>query len=864
MNHTDESLYKDFVDESIELIKNSEGIILNLEGITKPDATVVDNLFRAVHTIKGSAGLLGFAKINQLSHKLENVFSLARQGSLVFDKICVDLLLEAIDLLEKLILGLEDPNAIDTTPTENKLLDFYQDRTNTHVAPLPEADVLSTAPNNLPPIDIDLKDIFITESRKYLSPIDELLSTTNPTELTSNLKQIRYNIKSIGLVASILKMENIHQLCGCLIKALDVILQAETIHQDLLNCTIDSFYKLQMLIDDLEASDQYEIEEDINNLNALLETSVKKATPIPEPHPEHAEEAEQHKTTSEEHTELQMRETIRLDVGLIDRLMRLAGELVLIRNQQIKRIKVDSPDVGLLLERLNKTTSEIQETVMKSRLQPVSYIFSKYQRIVRDLSKQLDKEVELKIIEKNVEIDKTYIDELSAPLTHLIRNALDHGIETAEERRRSGKHPVAKICLEARQEASRINIIVSDDGRGVNIAGIAQTAVRLGLSTESAMRSMPKNQILDMIWVPGFTTATQLTDLSGRGVGMDVVRNTISRLGGTIEVATEEGAGTSFTIKLPSSISIVGALILRTSGEYFAIPQINVAEMVCVEKQDYNEMVIVNQEGTYINLRGVIHPIENLNHILQHPDSYNAPSRISSGNNRHNLDMNLPLMFIILKSGRGRFGVQIDQYIGSEEIVVQSLHPLINHIHIYSGSTILGNGRLAFVLNIENISHHLGIQYSNIMVTTETRENNVQNGLDDLLLIFRYAEQEQFALPLRSIRHILSFKAEALQKIGANRFVAVDDDIYKVYGLDDQMGLETLGNTNDFFLILLKGCPGKSGLLAPVIMGTEKEDPQTYHQVSENPMINHSTIINQRVCMVLDPDLIIDMICPKR
>ena len=862
MNHTDQNLYKDFVDESMELIRSSEELILSLEGLSRPDSSVVDTLFRAVHTIKGSAGLLGLGKINQLSHSLENIFSLARSGRLVFDRRCIDLLLESIDLLEKMILDLAGLGGIDILPIHNRLLRFYNDRANSEGEEAAELGVLSEAQNNLPSIDHDFRNVFIIESSRYITQIEDLLSEPDASGLRSNFGLVRSLLKSISLISSVLKLSNINKLCDGLNESLSYLSGMDGEDESCADVLLRAVYKLQMLVDDLDCSQQYEIDEEINELAGLIAVSVPpdvKTTDQVRP----PVVQEQRPQASEEVHDVQTRETIRLDVALVDKLMRLAGELVLIRNQQIKRIRVDTPEIGLLLDRLNKTTSEIQETVMKSRLQPVSYIFSKYQRMVRDLSKQLGKEVELKIVEREVEIDKTYIDELSAPLTHLIRNALDHGIENPDERLQAKKSPVACISLEARQEASRINIIVSDDGRGINMSKIAASAVRLGLASESAIQSMQKNQILDMIWVPGFTTAPHVTDLSGRGVGMDVVHDTVSRLRGTIDVATEEGQGTSFSIRLPSTLSIVGSLILRTSGEYFAVPQINVAEMVRVEEHEFKERVVINQEGMYLNLRGAILPLEGMNHILQHPGDFADGTRPAYVRDMHECKLMFPLTIIVLKSGRGKFCLLIDQYIGSEEIVVQSLHPKVSQVKIYSGSTVLGNGKLAFVLNVENISHLVGVQYSNLALASDVLEGTVESSIDDLLFVFRYGEQELFALPLVAIRHILSFKASALQKIGTNRFVAVGDDIYRVVGMDDLMELQAEGGGEELFLILFKGFAGKCGLLAPVILGTEKEASGTKHSLEVNRYIIHSTIIQQRVCMVLDADALISLVDPK-
>jgi two-component system chemotaxis sensor kinase CheA len=383
-------------------------------------------------------------------------------------------------------------------------------------------------------------------------------------------------------------------------------------------------------------------------------------------------------------------ETVRVGVTLLDKLMNLVGELVLARNQLLQ-FSNTAQDAGFhaVSQRMNLIATELQEDVMKTRMQPIGNVWNKFPRTVRDLAHGCGKEVRLEMVGQDTELDRTIIEAIKDPLTHLVRNSMDHGIETPEARRQAGKDATGVLTLRAFHEGGQVNIEISDDGAGLNVDRIRKKAVERGLTSAEQAARMPDRDVFNLIFLPGFSTAETVTNVSGRGVGMDVVKTNVEKIGGTVDVQSAAGKGTTVRVKIPLTLAIIPALVVRCSGERFAILQISLTEMVRLESGKAIEMV---HGAPVYRLRGQLLPLVFLSHTL------NAQQKREGAGKIENLPLEIEkkeialqnVNIVVLQAEGRQFGLVVDDILDTEEIVVKPLGKQLKGISAYSGATIMG------------------------------------------------------------------------------------------------------------------------------------------------------------------------------
>ncbi|HOV98539.1 MAG TPA: chemotaxis protein CheA [Bacteroidota bacterium] len=436
--------------------------------------------------------------------------------------------------------------------------------------------------------------------------------------------------------------------------------------------------------------DQKEV--NVIETNILAESSEPSAAPTPEPGSQEKDnEAPQQKDLNNlSHT---AESTIRVDVSRLDVLMNLVGELVLGRNRlaQIAHQMNEELDSNILSRELAETsshidfiTTELQMAIMKTRMVPIARVFNRLPRLVRELSKETKKEIELEIIGEDTELDKSLIEELNDPLIHMIRNSADHGIESPEERQAAGKPPVGKVVVNAYQEGNHIVIFVSDDGKGMDTEKLKAKAIEKGIITPEAAAEMSTSDAYNLIFLPGFSTAQVVTNVSGRGVGMDVVRSHVQKLKGTIEVVSELGKGTSFIIKLPLTLAIIQALLVESNGEIFSIPLDSVIEVVRVG----NDEIDLVGGNEVIRLRDAVLPLTRLSSVL---GSINGTS-----NNQWKY-------IVVIGVAERRLGIIVDALLGQKEVVIKSISESLGEVRGIAGSTILGDGRVIMIVDVAEL-----------------------------------------------------------------------------------------------------------------------------------------------------------------
>jgi two-component system chemotaxis sensor kinase CheA len=443
--------------------------------------------------------------------------------------------------------------------------------------------------------------------------------------------------------------------------------------------------------------------------------------------------------------------TLRVDVALLNRMMNLVGELVLTRNQVLQATAAD-PNMTMLSRRLDMVTADLRESVMKARMQPVSNIFSKMPRIVRDLSQALGRRVNLHMEGQETELDKSLLEAIKDPLTHAVRNSLDHGIEPPEVRQAAGKDPEGQLVLRAVQEGSHVVIEVSDDGAGIDVARVRAKAIERGLITSDRAAVLAERELLQLVFLPGFSTAAQITNVSGRGVGMDVVRTNVEKIGGKVEIDSRSGKGTTLRLRIPLTLAIIPALIVRSLNQSFALPQAALSELVHIPPERADKAIEWIDNAPLYRLRGCLLPLVFLDGLLM-------PGRDCK------LAVNRDNFIAVLDADGRRFGLVVDSLADPEEIVVKPLSGVLKDIGLYSGATVLGNADLALILDPGSIAMKTGVT----MAADEDREANIEEDSTDasrLEYLLVETAGRHAAVPLGDVLRIEQLPLSRIEYVG--------------------------------------------------------------------------------------------------
>jgi two-component system chemotaxis sensor kinase CheA len=447
---------------------------------------------------------------------------------------------------------------------------------------------------------------------------------------------------------------------------------------------------------------------------------------------------------------------IRVDVGLLDRLMNLVGELVLARNQVLQlNNSQNDPAFHNTTQNLNLITTELQESVMKTRMQPIGGVWDKLPRVVRDLSQSCGKKVRLEMEGRETELDKTILEAIKDPLTHIVRNSIDHGVESPQARAAKGKPEEGRLFMRAYHEGGQVNIEISDDGGGIDPERVKRKAIEKGLITSEQAGRMPDRDAVALIFLPGFSTAEKVTNVSGRGVGMDVVKTNVEKIGGTVDVQSKFGEGTCLKIKIPLTLAIVPALVVKSAGDRFAIPQVSLLELV---RLDAGEKSVEYIGGAPVfRLRGDLLPLVYLNTVLKNGTGIEAEKSAN---------------IVVLRAGERQFGLVVDQVIDTGEIVVKPLSKQLKGINVFAGATIMGDGRVALILDVMGLA-----QKANVISQSGTAEVHALAGSSahavdrQVLLLFTVKEDQRMAIPLSTVARLEEFACESIEEAGGQSVV---------------------------------------------------------------------------------------------
>ena len=768
-----DDLLKEFLTETSENLAVLDLELVKLEQ-NPNDMELLGNIFRLVHTVKGTCGFLGLSRLESVAHAGENVLGKVRDGEIEVGAEAVSLILECLDRIRTVMADLEATGsepAGDDTDLIKRLNAFAESGGASASAPKAAAPVATSvavqAPSSPAAAELPESTASIYEQVGGMGTIDAIVEVLfNRMTGDLRLKQA-FDGASIDHLQGQMR-DYLAKLCGGPDSSAKSVLGERGFNDAQFDAACGH---LQAALNQLEVSPNlaarvmgmiFATRDEATAGAAAAAPAATEEPAVEAAHtaePAHAEAAPKpaKPAAKKEGGEAETKEsavanqTIRVNVELLENLMTMVSELVLTRNQvlQILRKQKDS-EFAAPLQRLNHVTSELQEGVMKTRMQPIGNAWAKLPRLVRDLSHELKKKIDLVMIGQETELDRQVLEMIKDPLTHMVRNSGDHGLETPEERRRAGKPETGKITLNAYHEGGHIVIEISDDGKGLPMEKIKTKIIQNGLASESELENMSDQQIQQYIWKAGFSTATKVTSVSGRGVGMDVVKTNIEKIGGTVELRSIEGKGTTFSIKIPLTLAIVSALIVECAGERFAIPQISVVELVRATAN--GELRVEKIKDTpVLRLRNKLLPLVSLRAKLE----------LDEGK-----ELSDDTFIVVTQVGTYNFGIMVDRVFDTEEIVVKPVAPILRHISMFSGNTILGDGSVIMILDPNGIAEASGQMGITDGEAAERREGRLRGKGDETvpLLLFRTGSGVPMAVPLALVARLEELERKTIER----------------------------------------------------------------------------------------------------
>ncbi|WP_332656097.1 chemotaxis protein CheW [Brevundimonas sp.] len=770
-----DDLVADFIAETREGLEALDSELVRFEQQPGDPATL-GGIFRLIHTIKGTCGFLGLVRLQTVAHAAENVLGAFRDGVLPVTPVAVSAVLETVDLIRSLTDAL-CATASEPEGDDSALIARLEGLLEAPVAVADDAPAAAVAPQDEEDTrrlicrlggDATLDAAAEAAVGRLASDglVGALFANADPDRLQAAMRD------SLGSLAR--KVERGRGFAAALAGFVDsppTTAEAERVFAlvgealgalEIPNTVID---ELAMLVDCEPAGAAVSAPEACAApaADAVVETVPESlaAVTVPGEAPAPRSEAEASSGPAQ---------TIRVSVDALEHLMTVVSELVLIRNQLIQtlRLEPESP-FAAPLNRLNQVTSELQEGVMTTRMQPISGAWAKLPRLVRDLAQDLGKSIDLVMVGQDTELDRQVLELIKDPLTHMIRNAADHGLETPAERAAAGKPETGRITLQARHEGGAIVIEISDDGRGLPAGKLRAKAVAAGVLTPLQAEQMSDLEARQLIFLPGLSTAAEVTSVSGRGVGMDVVRTNIEKIGGAIELASVEGRGACFTIRIPLTLTIVSALIVECCGERFAMPQSSLVELVSAS--DGSGRTIEYIDGVAVlRLRDRLLPLVSLQTLLGLEPAGEPPAEAC---------------IIVARVGAFTFGVIVDRVFDTEEIVVKPVASVLRHLKLYSGATILGDGSVILILDLKGISVETGAGQgaAGVLDAEDAGEAGDRQAVS-ALLVFRAANDTLKAAPLANVSRIEEVAADQIEWIDGRSVIQYRGRLMPIIGPD--------------------------------------------------------------------------------
>lgn len=937
----DESLLTEFIAESREHLDGIEPDLMALDsGDTLPDHELVNRVFRAIHSIKGGAGFLAFDHLKRLSHAMENVLMEVREQRMTADAETIDILLRGVDKLRAM---LDDIEGSDQIPIEEELSALTR-RLGRESAPgtggltamaavvSPEAGAVLLSAEELAGFglsasavrgqhsdarylfrvevveasDLVPRNLTVTAWKGTVAPLGVLIGERSGERVGVH-EFLLSTVLEPELAALALELPEgqivLVQLGGDAPEAPPVSPTAPaSIPRDWFGRILIEQFGVNA--EDVIAAARLQGEGDKRQLGAILlaadcitpETIVKalevqeqmrrspvakvpaaSGADVPAPRQSAAAPAP---------------ETVRVRVDVLSRLMNSTGELVLARNQilrALEKFQGEVPGLPEMLQNFDVVTSDLQDGVMQTRVQSVGLVFGRFNRVVRDVARTLGKEIALHTYGGEVELDKSIVEALSDPLTHLVRNSADHGIELPEARRAAGKPTEGNITLRAFHESGQVHITITDDGHGLDPGKLVAKAIERGIVTAEKAATLSAQEVNNLIFAPGFSTAEKVTDLSGRGVGMDVVRTNIEKLGGVVNIESALGQGTTISLQLPLTLAIIQTIVVACGGLRYAIPQVNIEEFVWVKAAEVHERIEQYHGQDVLRLRGRLLPLIHLGKLLGLSSSVHSGIGESIPDRRERIadrrgpspqaraedvkergkerrqhwqsDYNV----VVLRAGKNCFGLIVDQLLDMEEIVVKPLSAFLQRCRCFSGATILGDGEVILILDVLGISGVAELHFADL-VAAESRQRSEElrreaevNRLRQSVLLMRGGAEEQFAMPQSAVARLERISPGQIQRMGDREYVDYRGSVMPLLRLDHALPVQPLPQgVSELILVIPKtgdgpGALPSAGILVAEICDARDVVTEVTQDTSFGAGVRGTALIDSRVTYFLEP-----------
>jgi len=805
---TDNDILAEYVEESREHLSRMETLFVSIQKTGDVPPGTINDLFRAIHTIKGSAGFLGLTSIGTLTHAMESLLDSLRENRLKMTQPIAEALVEGNDILNEMFDDVNKSNSMNV----NDLVVLLKNLNTS-----PPGESVATAPvNAAAPAAVAPAPAAPAAAAEQRSVSDVLSQFPELAEFVTPEQKSAMNAPAPTAAAPVAAPA----------------------------------------------------------APAPVAAAPAPAAAHPAPALHDAPSAALHGGSSEKHEEF-----LRIRVDILDRLMMLAGELVLVRNQQLMHSEQADPTLRSITQSLDSVTTELQETIMRTRMQPIGTVFSRFSRMVRDLSRKLGKTIDFVTEGDEVELDKNILEAIGDPLTHLVRNACDHGVEKDEIRKEEGKTEPGRVVLSAYHESGQIHVDIKDNGKGLNRELIRRKVLDKKLKTEDELARMTDQDLINLVFLPGFSTASVITDVSGRGVGMDVVKTGVEKFGGSVFISSIEGQGSTVKLRLPLTLAIIPSLIVQSGEERFAIPQVNLEELVCLYDKDSFTRIECAGAREVFRLRDTLLPMVRLRESLARERIFDedALSEVTEQNSEARKELatkykeaeesghpiHCSVNFAVLRAGNLRFGLIIDRIHGSEEIVVKPMHRAVKSISLYSGATVLGDGKVAMILDAMGLARHYNVR--DVNGGKDTDDNKKMSAVEDgaelrSLLLFSNGGNEQFGVSMQDVKRVEAISTLNIERVGSQEYITLDGISTRVVRLEDGLNVQSGSQPENMFLLIPQNARKPYGLLVEKLIDSGHYEVKLNKESYQAEGVEGTALIKKKMTVLVNLEQLMHLV----
>lgn len=827
MEDLDEIVHE-FLVESHENLDQLDSDLVALEA-APGSKELLGSVFRTIHTIKGTSGFLAFTALERVTHAGENLLVELRDGRRSMDLPTTDVLLEMVDTVREILRRIEADGSegdIDVDPVVARVTAVLENRAAVAAEPAPEpAAQPEPAPEPEPVAEPTPEPVLVASAAAPL-----VAATASPAVTAAPIPPA--GSASAPPHPEALVRDTTAEPAGTAAPTAQIKIRGS--RRPKVAAAEQPAQTTSAPVVDVPTGVHAGSSGDVPSPHLPPEPQAAARPTSPSAPAARVPAAEPEAETGTARTAAEG--SIRVDVELLDALMRQVGELVLARNA-ISRLAVGASDIDFVRasQRLSLIASELQEGVMKTRMQPIEHVWSKVPRMVRDLAAACEKQVRLEMVGGDTELDRSLLEAIKDPLTHLIRNAVDHGVEMPAERAAAGKPAQGVLSLRAYHAGGQVVVEVVDDGRGIDVDRVAAKAVERGLRTHEQVAAMAPAELMQLLFLAGFSTAEAVTNVSGRGVGMDVVRTKIEAIGGTVDVDSTLGRGTTWRLRIPLTLAIMPALTVECDREFYAIPQVSLLELVALDAQTSGAIEYVRSAPVY-RLRGDLLPLVDLREVFDAP-----PRGDRSGS-----------VIAVLQADTQRFGLLVDRVLNTEEIVVKPMSGRLKAIGLYAGATLLGDGRVSLILDVQAIGRRAMAGERGEAVTAAKGVEDVVTRETVQVLVAGIGGDRRVAIPLSAVTRLEKLPTSMVEHVGGREVVQYRGAITPVVRLDRMLGSAGSAEERAELTVVVYSRGERSvAIVVDEIVDIVDDDASHHSDVGDHGLVG-STVLKDRVTELLD------------